>query len=80
MSRLSRRDAVVVFLAATPKSGGIRISEKWHPSAFFVYGGLVAIQTLWAAPWMIKVAGYSPGQAASGLFWIAGPVLGLGRA
>ena len=40
------------------------------PMAFFSYGGLVAIQTLWAAPWMIKVAGYSALQAAAGLFWI----------
>ena len=40
------------------------------PMAFFSYGGLVAIQTLWAAPWMVKVAGYSPLQAAIGLFWI----------
>lgn len=44
--------------------------RKMAPIGFFVYGGLVAIQTLWAAPWMIKVAGYTPGQAASGLFWI----------
>jgi hypothetical protein len=28
------------------------------------------MQTLWAAPWMIKVAGYSPLEAANGLFWI----------
>jgi len=40
------------------------------PLGFFNYGGMVAMQTLWAAPWMIKVAGYSPDQAASGLFWI----------
>jgi hypothetical protein len=40
------------------------------PLAFFSYGGLVAIQTLWAAPWMIKVAGYSALEAAAGLFWI----------
>jgi hypothetical protein len=40
------------------------------PVGFFVYGGLVAMQTLWATPWMIKVAGYSALQAASGLFWI----------
>jgi predicted MFS family arabinose efflux permease len=44
--------------------------RKMAPIGFFCYGGLVAIQTLWAAPWMIKVAGYSPLQAASGLFWI----------
>lgn len=44
--------------------------RKLAPMGFFCYGGLVAIQTLWAAPWMIKVAGYSPLQAANGLFWI----------
>lgn len=40
------------------------------PLGFFNFGGLVALQTLWAAPWMVKVAGYSPLQAATGLFWI----------
>lgn len=40
------------------------------PIGFFCYGGLVAVQTLWAAPWMIRVAGYSPLEAAAGLFWI----------
>ena len=40
------------------------------PLGFFSYGGLVAVQTLWATPWMIKVAGYSASQAATGLFWI----------
>ena len=50
--------------------------RKMAPIGFFCYGGLVAIQTLWAAPWMIKVAGYSPLQAASGLFWINVGMLG----
>lgn len=36
----------------------------------FVYGGLVAMQTLWSVPWMVKVAGYSAQQAATGLFAI----------
>ena len=40
------------------------------PLGLFNYGGLVAIQTLWAGPWMIKVAGYSPLESATGLFWI----------
>ena len=40
------------------------------PLGFFNYGGMVAIQTLWAAPWMVNVAGYTPLQAATGLFWI----------
>jgi predicted MFS family arabinose efflux permease len=44
--------------------------RKTAPLGFFSYGGLVAIQTLWAAPWMIRVAGYSPVKAATGLFWI----------
>ncbi|MDD5335192.1 MAG: MFS transporter [Rhodoferax sp.] len=44
--------------------------RKMAPIGFFCYGGLVAMQTLWAAPWMITVGGYSPLQAAAGLFWI----------
>ena len=30
------------------------------PMGLFNYGGLMAIQTLWAGPWMIRVAGYTP--------------------
>ncbi len=37
---------------------------------FFNYGGMVAVQTLWAGPWMVKVGGQTAGQAATGLFWI----------
>jgi MFS family permease len=44
--------------------------RKMAPLAVFIYGGLVAIQTLWATPWMIQVAGWSALQAASGMFWI----------
>ena len=36
----------------------------------FNYGGLMAIQTLWAGPWMIRVSGYTPLESATGLFWI----------
>jgi predicted MFS family arabinose efflux permease len=39
-------------------------------SGFFIYGGLIAIQTLWAVPWLTQVSGYTPVQAATGLFWI----------
>ncbi len=42
--------------------------RKMTPIGFFNYGGMVAIQTLWAVPWMIRVAGYAPVQAATGLF------------
>ena len=40
------------------------------PIGFFIYGGMIAIQTLWAGPWMTRVAGYTAEQAAGGLFAI----------
>ncbi|MFO1192825.1 MAG: MFS transporter [Rhodoferax sp.] len=40
------------------------------PLGFFCYGGLVAVQTLWAAPWMVTLAGHDALQAATGMFWI----------
>ena len=54
------------------------LSEVWKnrffisviPMGLFNYGGLMAIQTLWAGPWMTRVAGYTPLQSAKGLFWI----------
>ena len=45
------------------------------PLGFFSYGGMVAMQTLWAGPWMQSVAGYTPLQAATGLFWINASML-----
>ncbi len=47
-----------------------RYFRKMSAVGFFNYGGMVAIQTLWAGPWMIRVAGYTPLEAATGLFWI----------
>lgn len=47
-----------------------RYFRRMTPLGFFNYGGMVAIQTLWAVPWMIRVAGYTPVQAATSLFWI----------
>jgi predicted MFS family arabinose efflux permease len=40
------------------------------PIGFFSYGGMIAVQTLWAGPWMTRLAGYTPQQAAAGLFII----------
>ena len=40
------------------------------PLGLFNYGGMVAVQTLWAGPWMIRVSGYDPLESATGLFWI----------
>ena len=67
--------------SSSPKtSGGIWASYApvWQnasfkslaPMGFFSYGGLVAMQTLWAGPWMVKVCGYTPLEAATGLFWV----------
>ncbi|MEY4711507.1 MAG: hypothetical protein RIS88_957 [Pseudomonadota bacterium] len=44
--------------------------RRMAPIGFFCYGGLLAMQTLWAGPWMVRVAGYTPAQAAGGLFTI----------
>ncbi len=44
--------------------------RKMAPIGFFTYGGLVAMQTLWVVPWMTRVAGYTPIEAATGLFWL----------
>lgn len=52
-----------------------RYFQKMSPLAFFHYGGVIAIQTLWAGPWMIRVAGYTPLEAATGLFWINAAML-----
>jgi len=54
------------------------LSEVWNnkffqstiPLGLFNYGGIMAIQTLWAGPWMVRVTGYTPLESATGLFWI----------
>jgi MFS family permease len=43
---------------------------------FFNYGGMISIQTLWAGPWMVRVAGDAPLEAATGLFAINLSMLG----
>lgn len=73
------RQATPAAHEATPPTGILAsYAQVWRhpyfralmPMGFFNYGGLVAMQTLWAGPWMIKVAGYSALDAATGLFWI----------
>jgi len=67
---------IVAAIPSNPSDTGY--SQVWShpyfrsliPIGFLAYGGLIALQTLWVTPWMIKVAGYSPAQAASGLFGI----------
>ncbi len=43
---------------------------RMTPIGFFSYGGMVAIQTLWAGPWMTQVAGWTALESATGLFVI----------
>ena len=40
------------------------------PLGFVVYGGMIAVQSLWAGPWLTRVALQSAGEAAQGLFVI----------
>ncbi len=69
------RQEATVLLEANDTAG---YSVVWRhpyfrrlaPLGFFTYGGMVAMQTLWAGPWMQRVAHYSELEAATGLFWI----------
>jgi predicted MFS family arabinose efflux permease len=64
----------------SPQPGGARrgygevvrhpVFQRSAPIGFFVYGGLIAMQSLWAWPWLTRVAGWQPQEAASGLFVI----------
>lgn len=38
------------------------------PLAYFTYGGLIAVQSLWAGPWLTQVVMTDAGGAARGLF------------
>ena len=40
------------------------------PMGFVVYGGLIAMQSLWIGPWLTQVTGRSADEAAQGLFWV----------
>lgn len=71
--------AAAAGVAAPPSTGLLAsYADVWrHPTfrrlapiGFFNYGGMIAIQTLWAGPWMVRVADHTPAQAATGLFWI----------
>jgi len=41
---------------------------RFAPLGFFHYGGMIAVQSLWAGPWLVNVAGESADSAARGLF------------
>lgn len=64
--------------AADPGTGAAAYAEVWrHPyfrRALWLgavgFGGMAAIQALWAGPWLTRVAGSTPLAAATGLFWM----------
>jgi MFS family permease len=78
--------ASIVIAILTPRwdagshSGGVPPSyaQVWRhpyfrrmvPIGFFNYGGMIAIQSLWAGPWLVRVAGQEPSGAARGLFLV----------
>ncbi len=49
---------------------------RMAPMGFFVYGGMVAMQSLWIGPWLTQVAGHSAAEAARGLFIVNLSMLG----
>ena len=70
-----------VATAQAPAAGGAERSgyaavwrdptfRRFAPMGFFHYGGLIAVQSLWAGPWLVDVCGWSDAAAARGLFAI----------
>jgi hypothetical protein len=43
---------------------------RMAPLGFVLYGGMIAVQSLWAGPWLTRVAGWDAAAAAGGLFAI----------
>ena len=73
--RLAPRDPVAPPSQAPAAAGYGQIVrhplfQRLVPLGFIVYGGLIAIQALWAGPWLTRVAGWSANEAAGGLFVI----------
>ena len=63
--------AAAVAVAPARGYGGIVRHPRFvamAPLGFCLYGGMIAVQALWAGPWLTRVAGQTPGQAAQGLF------------
>jgi predicted MFS family arabinose efflux permease len=76
--------AIARFVPSDPPAGPRAASDEpgyaaiWRhptfvrlaPMGFFHYGGLIAVQSLWAGPWLVEVCGWTAAQAAQGLFAI----------
>jgi predicted MFS family arabinose efflux permease len=43
---------------------------RYAPIGFVQYGGMIAVQSLWAGPWLVQVCRWTPEESARGLFAI----------
>ena len=43
---------------------------RFAPLGFVHYGGMIALLSLWVGPWLVRVCGWTPSEAAAGLFGI----------
>jgi predicted MFS family arabinose efflux permease len=76
IATLVRADPVHVDPPTSPAQGGYAevfrhpTFIRFAPMGFFHYGGMVAVQSLWAGPWLSQVGGLSAADTAVGLFGI----------
>ena len=75
IARFVPSDAAVAPRAPSADGGYARIWRhptflRFAPMGFFHYGGLIAVQSLWAGPWLIEVCGWTAAETAQGLFAI----------
>jgi hypothetical protein len=78
IARLAPRDASAprsAHRAGPPGPGYAEVFRhatfvRFAPMGFFQYGGMIAVQSLWAGPWLVNLCGWSPDESARGLFGI----------
>jgi predicted MFS family arabinose efflux permease len=76
IATLVRADPARVDPPTSPAQGGYAdvfrhpTFIRFAPMGFFHYGGMVAVQSLWAGPWLSQVGGLSAADTAVGLFGI----------
>jgi predicted MFS family arabinose efflux permease len=68
-------DAAVPAAGPAPEPGygavwRNRTFQRFAPMGFLHYGGMIAVQSLWAGPWLVQVCGWTAEQSAAGLFLI----------
>jgi len=72
-SMASARSAASAAPGAAPSYAAVwrhPFFRRMMPLGFFCYGGMVAMQALWVGPWLVRVAGHAPLEAAQGLLTV----------